>query len=134
MHKLVLVIAFGFIFSASLLAHHGGAVEFDMKRTIGPITGTVTKFAFSYPHPQIYFDVKAPDGTIQHWGAFLRPTPLMLRNAGWSRDSAKPGDTISVTMYPHKTTPTAGNARRLIINGKLLAEDVNMLPGLGPEQ
>ena len=133
MHKLGLVIALSFIFSARLLAHHGGAVEFDMKRTIGPITGTVTKFAFSYPHPQVYFDVKTPDGMVQHWGAFLRPTPLMLRNAGWSRDSMKPGDTISVTMYPHKTTATAGNARRLIINGKVLAEDVNMLPGLGPE-
>ena len=110
MYKLGCLIALGFIFSAPLLAHHGGAVEFDMKRTIGPITGTVTKFAFSYPHPQVYFDVKSADGKIDHWTAFLRPTPLMLRNAGWARDSMKPGDTISVTMYPHRTTPTAGNA------------------------
>ena len=134
MHKIGWLIVFSLIISAvPLLAHHGGAVEFDMKKTIGPITGTVTKFNFAYPHPQVYFDVKGAGGKVEHWAAFLRPTPLMLRNAGWSRDSMKAGDEISVTMYPHKVTATAGNARKLIVNGKVLAEDVNMLPGLGPE-
>jgi len=132
--RLLILIGFLlFILTATLFAHHGGAVEYDMNRTIGPVTGTVTKFAFAYPHPQVYFDVKGEDGKAQHWGVLLRPTPLMLRNAGWTRESIKSGDAISVTMYPHKTAPTVGNARRLLINGKLLAEDVNRLPGQGPE-
>src|SRR5829696_5848379 len=43
-------------------AHHGGAVEFDASKTDGPFVGTVTRVALSYPHPQIYFDVKRDDG------------------------------------------------------------------------
>ena len=100
------------MFCAPLLAHHGGAVEYNMNKTIGPVIGTVTKFAFSYPHPQVYFDVKSEDGRVQHWGVLLRPTPLILRNAGWTRDSIKTGDAISVTMYPHKTAPTVGKDRK----------------------
>ena len=79
-----------------LLAHHGGAVEYNMDKTIGPINGTVTKFAFSYPHPQVYFDVKTDKGDVQHWGVLLRPTPLMLRNAGWTRGPRHVGHRIPV--------------------------------------
>lgn len=134
--KLIRLIALSIglvVVAAPAFAHHGGAIEFNMNKTIGPISGTVTKFAFAYPHPQVYFDVKDENGQIQHWGALLRPTPAMLRHAGWSRDSIKPGDMITLTMYPHKTAPTVGNARRLLINGKVLSEDVSRINGQRPE-
>ena len=44
-----------------VLAHHGGGVEYFMDQTRGPVTGVVTGFAFTFPHPYIEFDVK--DGT-----------------------------------------------------------------------
>jgi hypothetical protein len=108
-------------------AHHGGAVEYDASKIIGPLTGTVTRFAMNYPHPQVYFDVRNSDGTVTPWAAMLRPTPAILRNHGWTRESIKPGDTITITMWSHRSVPRLGNAVQVTINGVLLAESVTAL-------
>lgn len=104
--------------------HHGGGVEYFMDQTLGPITGTVTRFSFSFPHPYIQFDVTQPDGTVQKWSAVMQLTPTRLRTRGWTRDSIKPGDTLSVTYSPHRSAPHVGFARRLEVNGKFLDEGV----------
>src|SRR5262245_32244107 len=79
------------------LAHHGTSVTYDVTKTI-TLNGTVTEFSYSYPHPQLYFDVKDANGTVQHWGSEFAPTPLMMKNmnVGWSKDSIKPGDTVMI--------------------------------------
>jgi len=105
-------------------AHHGGGVEYDMSRTLGPISGTVTRFAFSFPHPQIYFEVVNEDGDVENWAAVLQLTPTLLRERGWSLESVKPGDTLTVTYSPHRTMPRVGFARRLSVNGEFLDEGV----------
>jgi hypothetical protein len=105
-------------------AHHGGGVEYFMDQTRGPLTGTVTLFSFSFPHPYIQFDVKQQDGTVQKWSAVMQLTPTRLRTRGWTRDSVKPGDTLTVTYSPHRTAPYVGFARRIEVNGKFLDEGV----------
>ena len=105
-------------------AHHGGGVEYFMDQTLGPITGTVTLFSFSFPHPYIQFDVKGEDGTTQKWSAVMQLTPTRLRTRGWTRDSVKPGDTLTVTYSPHRTAPHIGFARRIEVNGTFLDEGV----------
>jgi len=110
--------------STPALAHHGGGVEYFMDQTLGPISGTVTHFSFSFPHPYIQFDVKAPDGTVQKWSAVMQLTPTRLRARGWTRTSVKPGDTLTVTYSPHRTAQNVGFARRIEVNGKFLDEGV----------
>ena len=95
-----------------------------MDQTRGPITGVVTSFSFSFPHPYIQFDVKDETGTVQKWSAVMQLTPTRLRTRGWTRDSVKPGDTLTVTYSPHRTAPNVGFARRLDVNGKFLDEGV----------
>ncbi len=107
---------------APMRAHHGGGVEYFMDRTLGPITGVVTSFAFRFPHPQIYFDVKDEQGTVQKWAAVMQLTPTGLRARGWTRESVKPGDTLTVTYSPHRTAPHVGYARRILVNGTFLDE------------
>ena len=109
---------------SSVVAHHGGGVEYFMDRTLGPITGTVTLFSFSFPHPYIQFEVKDANGTIQKWSAVMQLTPTRLRARGWTRDSVKPGDTLTVTYSPHRTAPNVGFARRIDVNGTFLDEGV----------
>src|SRR5215472_5231112 len=107
---------------ATLSAHHGTSVTYQVDKTI-TLTGTVTEFAYVYPHPQLYFDVKDEKGAIQHWGSEFGPTPMMMKNmhAGWSRDSIKPGDAVTITCNPHKlATATACLTKELIVNGKKL--------------
>src|SRR5579884_3996076 len=93
----------GVILGIPAFAHHGTSVTYQNDKTI-TLTGTVTEFAYSYPHPQLYFDVKAANGEVQHWGSEFGPTPLMLKNmnAGWSREAIKPGDMVTITCNPHK--------------------------------
>lgn len=110
--------------SSSTLAHHGGGVEYFMDQTRGPITGVVTSFAFSFPHPYIQFDVKDEKGNVQKWSAVMQLTPTRLRARGWTRDSVKPGDTLTVTYSPHRTAPFVGFARRIVVNGTFLDEGV----------
>ena len=106
---------------APVFAHHGTSVTYQVDKTI-TLTGTVTEFSFSYPHPQLYLDVKDADGKVVHWGTEWGPTPLMLKNlnAGWTRESIKPGDqVVDMVCNPHKVaTATACLLKDLTVNGK----------------
>ena len=108
--------------SPSLFAHHGTSVTYQLDKTI-TLNGVVTEFAFAYPHPQLYFDVKDDKGIVQHWGSEVTPTPLMLKNmhVGWSKEAIKPGDQVTITCNPHKlSTANVCLCKELIINGQKL--------------
>lgn len=122
--RLAIVLVGLVAFSGTAVAHHGGATEYDASKTVGPISGTVTRFNMTYPHPQLYFDVKGASGTAEQWAVLVRPTPAILRKHGWTKATLKPGDAITVTMTPHRTAPRMGNCMRLIVNGKLVSENV----------
>ena len=107
------------VLSAPLFAHHGTSVTYQVDKTI-TISGTVTEFSFSYPHPQLYLDVKDANGNIQKWGTEWGPTPAMLKNlnVGWTRNSIKPGDQATIVCNPHKVAgATACLLKELTING-----------------
>src|SRR5271167_1923626 len=107
---------------ASLFAHHGASVIYQVDKAI-TMTGVVTEFAFTYPHPQLYFDVKNDQGVVQHWDSEFAPTPMMMKNmhVGWSKESIKPGDQVTITCNPHKlSTANVCLCKELIINGKKL--------------
>ena len=108
--------------SAPAVAHHGGAIEWQDK-TVGPLTGTATEFAFRFPHVVIFMDVVGDDGEIQHWAMNTRWTPTIMRQHGWTRNSVKPGDTITVTYQPHLSAPAVGNMASIVVNGEALPLD-----------
>jgi Family of unknown function (DUF6152) len=102
-----------------MFAHHGTSVTYQVDKTIS-MSGTVTEFSFSYPHPQLYFNVKDSDGKDVLWGTEWGPTPLMLKNlnVGWTRDSVKPGDKVDIVCNPHKlATAHACLLKELTVNG-----------------
>lgn len=111
-------------------AHHGSNISYQLDKTI-TVNGTVTEWEFANPHPQIYFDVKSPQGEVAHWATELLPTPLMLKNmkAGWSRNTMKPGDQIELTCNPSKVPGAkACLAKQLKVNGQAWP----LGPGAGP--
>ena len=101
----------------SVLAHHGGQVEFQT-RVEGPLTGTVSEFAFRFPHVVIYVDVTDENGNAGKWALNTRWTPTILRQHGWTRNSVKSGDTVTVTYQPHVTEATVVNMVTIEVNGK----------------
>jgi hypothetical protein len=100
------------------LAHHGGDVEWG-DGPLGPITGTAKKFTFQFPHVYVELDVAADGGTVP-WTLVTRWTPTILREHGWSRDSIKPGDTLTVTYLPHVERAHVGQMVSIEINGQSL--------------
>src|SRR4026207_1728348 len=85
---------------AAASAHHSFAAEFDAAKPVN-LTGTFTKIEWTNPHAHIHLDVKAQTGTVTTWRVELG-TPNDLMRGGWSRDSLKSGDRITVTGYAAK--------------------------------
>ena len=99
-------------------AHHGGDVEWG-ESAVGPITGTATRFAFQFPH--VFFEMTVEEnGSTDVWTITTRWTPTILRDHGWSRDSIKPGDRITVTYLPHVDKPRIGQMVTIEVNGTTL--------------
>jgi hypothetical protein len=99
-------------------AHHGGDVEWADK-AVGPIAGTATKFAFQFPHVFLEMNV-AEGGSTAVWTITTRWTPTILRDHGWSRESIKAGDKVTVTYLPHVDKSHIGQMQTIEVNGKPL--------------
>jgi uncharacterized protein DUF6152 len=121
---LMLVVASG---ETSLLAHHGTSITYEMDKTI-TVTGSVTEFDFSYPHPSLFFDVKDDKGKVEKWGAEFLPTPAALRNMGWTKETIKFGDTVVLGCHPSKSGKPVCALQSISINGK----SVSVGPGAPP--
>jgi hypothetical protein len=62
---------------------------------------TVTKYEYTNPHTQVYFDVTDDKGNAEHWVAETT-NPGMLNRVGWTRDSLKAGDQVTLIANPNK--------------------------------
>lgn len=80
-------------------AHHGVAT-YDMTRKV-TVKGVVTDFEFINPHAEIYIESKDDKGNTQHWIGEMT-TPNMLSRRGWSKESLKTGDQVTVVGNPAK--------------------------------
>jgi len=91
---------FGFLaVSVTTFAHHGNSA-YDMSKTV-PQKATVTRFEYTNPHTQVYYDVTNDKGEVEHWVAETT-NPAMLNRVGWSRDTLKPGDQVTLWVNPNK--------------------------------
>jgi hypothetical protein len=96
--------------SAPLLAHHGTAA-FDVSKEV-TVTGTITGFVFTNPHVQVYWEAKTEKGTEQ-WQAELT-APNKLSRAGWTKNSLKPGDRVTISGFQVKSGAHTLWIRKLI--------------------
>lgn len=106
--------------TAPLFAHHGNAA-YDIKKQI-TLKGSVTRWAWTNPHCVILFDVTDESGQLSHWTAETE-NPSTMTHMGWSRQSFKPGDPITITVYPAKNGAPIG---RII---SAVTADGQKLPG-----
>jgi hypothetical protein len=116
--KFSLLIVALLVIGGPLLAHHGNAA-YDDKNPI-TIKGTVTEFAWVNPHVQIYLDVKDDKGGVVHWSVETY-SPGKLVRAGWTKESVKVGDIVSINLIPAKNGSPVGFLHKLFLpNGKEL--------------
>ena len=106
------------------LAHHSAAI-FDATQT-KVITGVVKKFDYANPHTWVWLDVTDEQGKVETWGV-EGMSPNFLSRRGWSRNTLKPGDKLSITIRPMKDGQKAGMWLRgqrpdgevLLMNGEI---------------
>jgi hypothetical protein len=97
---ILLAVFIGFVFATvPVFAHHGNSA-YDMSKTV-PMKATVTKFEYSNPHTQVYYDVTDDKGNVEHWVAETT-NPAMLNRVGLSRETLKPGDQVILWVNPNK--------------------------------
>lgn len=105
--------------SLPLFAHHGNA-SFDAGKKL-TLKATVTKWFWANPHCFLEFDVRDDAGNVVHWVAETSNPPDMI-NRGWSRQSFKPGDQVTVTLEPVKNGSPLGRVLEVQLpNGQTLS-------------
>ena len=97
--------------AGSAAAHHSFAVHFVADKMV-TVKGRVTEFSFRNPHGLLMVDAKDAAGAEQHWRIETN-SPNILRRRGWSEDSIKPGDQVTVEGYPARDGSTSMRVYRV---------------------
>ena len=75
-------------------AHHSFTVHYDADKMITK-EGIATEFRFTNPHAILMLEVTNEAGEKEQW-TVETTAPVYLRRFGWSADSIRPGDRLTV--------------------------------------
>ena len=106
----VVIWLLGLGFGDFALAHHSQS-EYDSRAKV-EVEGTVTKLEWKSPHAWVYIDVADAKGEKVNW-SFELPSPVTLMRRGWTRDSLKSGDRVSVSGAPARNFPAIAIANSI---------------------
>jgi hypothetical protein len=99
-------------------AHHGVAAYDTTKQT--SVTGIVRDWFWANPHCILQLDATDSHGQVTHW-TMETSNPADLVNIGWSKQSLKVGDKITVTIQPAKNGKPIGRIVEIALsNGQRL--------------
>ena len=85
-------------------AHHAFSPVYDSKRSV-TVSGVVTEFRFANPHAMLSLDVKDDTGKAAKWTVEFAGQ-LNLAEVGWTKDSLKPGEQVTVMGNPTHVVST----------------------------
>jgi len=91
--------------AAPALAHHSAA-GIDRSKTV-VLAGTVKQFGWQNPHSWMEVDVPGDNGVVTTWKVEMT-SPAFLIRAGWKSSTVKPGDKVTVKVFPLKDGDPGG--------------------------
>ena len=100
------------------VAHHSVSM-FDRDKVV-TLAGTVQVFEWTNPH--VWIEIVMEDGDMMVIWDIEGSSPRVLAREGWRPSLIKPGDRISITIYPRKDGETGGyyaDIGPLYVNGEL---------------
>jgi hypothetical protein len=92
------------------MAHHSAAAEFDTSKPI-TLQGKVTKVEWMNPHVHFWMDVAGVNWELES------VAPNYLQREGWTRQSLKPGDIVTVRAYVAKDQPNLAKTAEVTLSG-----------------
>jgi hypothetical protein len=104
------------------LPHHAFSPVYDERRLI-TVAGVVTEFRFVNPHAMLLMDVANEGGKVTPWVVEFAGR-LNLSEFGWTADSIKAGERITVTGNPTHT-----GSDRMFFRKIVRADGTELLPG-----
>ncbi len=112
--------------AAPATSHHAFSPVYDEKRLI-TVVGVVTEFRFINPHALMLMNVTDETGKVAKWTVEFAGR-LNLSEAGWTAESVKAGERITVTGNPTHT-----GSQRVFFRKLVRADGSELLPA-GPQR
>lgn len=115
----LLTAAAGMMAAIPMWAHHSFGAEYDANKPLKFESATVTNFEWTNPHARFYVNVKDDPSCTQNckmtnWN-FELASPNVLKRQGWTRNSLKEGDKVSVEGSAAKDGSKMGNAKSVTL-------------------
>ncbi|HYR82813.1 MAG TPA: DUF6152 family protein [Terriglobia bacterium] len=104
------------IVSMPAAAHHGTGISYNQDTQI-TLNGTVKEFVWRNPHAQLWVDISDGEFKGQSYGIEMNSPGVMLR-WGWSKNTFKPGDDITVKVHPSRTGRAVGECLNCVVDIK----------------
>jgi hypothetical protein len=96
---------------AGAQAHHSFAM-FDMTKTVS-YKGAIKQVQWTNPHVWVELTVAGKDGPVTY--SFEGAAIAVLKRVGWTRNSVKPGDVVTLVGHPYKDGRPGGSIDHLIL-------------------
>ena len=110
------------------VAHHSFAM-YEPTKTL-TFKGTIKSFQWTNPHVVVWVLVQPQDGgAVQEWSLETTSPGVLTRN-GWTRQSLKAGDRVSVTFSPLRDGSRGGGLNSVT----LLDTGQTLVPKFGKEE
>jgi len=118
--KLALACSLSAAFAVPAVAHHSAAA-FNTQQEV-KVTGTVSVYNFKNPHVYLTLQVKNADGTSTAMDVEAGAASV-LNPLGFTKDSLKVGDVVTITGNPSRNNPT-----RMMLGKDLVKNDGTYYP------
>lgn len=111
---LVSAAAITLLWVAPVAAHHSFAAEFDASKPF-KLTGVVAKVEWQNPHTIFYLDITDEQTKkVTNW-SFEMGSPNGLMRNGWTRNTLKIGDLVTVEGSLARDGSPYGNAQAVVL-------------------
>lgn len=102
-----------FLLAAAAAGAHHSLADYDDSKIV-EIAGTVEQFQWTNPHTLLVIGVADAAGVTHDWN-IQGQAPKFLAWRGWSKDTLKAGDRVSLKIYPLKNGARGGTCLRVTL-------------------